>query len=561
MNITVRRPFLDKLKDSGFKKVDEYLRFNDWNPKASVKLDVGMMTDDEKRKVVRVLRTDEVINRHSLWIIDLYDKARANPRNAIPKNLEHFATILKEYVATVPKYRVFRQGEDGDWDAYVAVSIGYTPPRKQRDGTIPAYTWMKLAYYHQGSVTTTNFNFSAQDVKGKTCSQILDEAGVITGSVDLDSQYERELAKYKSLRGAVGKQMWGSGTCSSTGGGWHRSSYSLDIDGRKAKLVIDDHEEGKNKDKNESTDGELPVLDGAFWKEKGLSRDDDDSDPVEAAEDSAVVLEVPLRPVVLVFNLEKHEQCWAHVNRLEDYVYDDTLADKLVLPSYQKELIETLVHRDRAEMQDIITGKAGGSVVLCSGEPGTGKTLTAEVFAETIKRPLYIVASSQLGTSPEELETELKLVLNRAARLGAIMLIDECDVYIRSRGEDLVQNAIVGIFLRVLEYFSGVLFMTTNRVTTVDDAILSRCTAQVRYETPTVEGQRKIWRTLSDLSSIKLSDKEIERFSKAHPKLVGRDVKGLLKLANMISVRSKKPITVESLEFVMKFKPTAESSK
>ena len=546
-------------KDKGIKKIDEYLRYNSWNEKVSMKLDVGMMTESELAKILTVIKKDPVANSNSLNTIELYKKAKANPKNCVPRTLEHFATILKEYIGSVPKYRIFKQGEDGDWDAYVAVSIGYCPPRRTRDdGTIPAYVFLKAAYYHKGDIKYTSWNFHTNEVKGCECAEIIDSAGLITGSPELDAQFEKELARYKELRGAVGRQMWGSGMCRSAGDSWYSSSYSLDVDGRKARLVIDDHIEGTDKKRNESTEGEVPLLDGAFWKDKGISKDDDD-EPRTPETDAALVLEVPLRPVVLVFNLEKHEQAWAHVNRLEDYVYDKKLGDKLVLPDYQRELIEILVQRDRAEMQDIIKGKAGGSIVLCSGVPGTGKTLTAEVFAETIERPLYVVASSQLGTDADTLETELKLVLDRASRFNAIMLIDEADVFIHERGESMVQNAVVGVFLRILEYFQGVLFFTTNRTTVIDDAIVSRCTAQVKFGIPTTEGQKKIWDILAELSGIKLVEKDLVKFVKNHPRLSGRDVKGLLKLANMIAVKRKTPIDMEMLEYVLRFKPTNES--
>lgn len=558
MNITVRQPFLGQLKDKGFKKIDDYLRYSDWNSAAAMKLDVGMMTDAELTKVLAVIGKDQTVNAHSLKTIELFKKAKANPKNAKARTLEHFATILKEYIASIPKYRIFQQGDDGDWNAYVAVGVGYIPPKKTRHGTIAPYVFLKAAYYDKGEICYSSWHFNAFEIKNKTCSEVIDDSLLITGAQELDAQFEKELARYKELRGAVGKQVWGTGMCQSVGDRWYRDSYALDVDGRKARLVIDDHVEGKDKNKNESTDGEAPILDGAFWKEKGLSADDDDDSVLTADDDTAIVLEVPLRPVVLVFNLEKHEQAWAHVNRLEDYVYDTKLGEKLVLPDYQRELIEILVQRDRAEMQDIIKGKAGGSVVLCSGVPGTGKTLTAEVFAETIERPLYVVASSQLGTDASELEEELKQVLGRAARLGAILLIDEADVFIHERGESMVQNAVVGVFLRVLEYYQGVLFMTTNRATVVDDAIISRCTAQVKFEIPSPEGQRKIWGILSGISKIKLAATDLDKFVKAHPRLSGRDVKGLLKLANLIATKRKKPIDGKMLEYVLQFKPTNE---
>lgn len=557
MNITIRQPFLEKCRV--VKSVDEFLRYNSWNKKSQMQVDLAGLTAAEFTKVVKVLKEDEILNARALRSVALYEAAKANPKNVVSKTLEQFAVALKDYIAQVPKYRVYQENDEGDWNAYVCTDVGFMKAKRIRGGIIPAYTFLKAAYYSRGSVEHSQWNFHIEDIRNKGCAEVIDDSCLISGSTDLDARYEAEVARYKELRGAVGKQMWGKGQCESVGSRWDRRSYSLDVDGRRAKLVVDDHVEGTDRNKNESTDGEAPVLDASFWKNSRVS-DDVGNEISQAEEDATEVLEVPLRPTVLLFNLEKHEQCWAHVNRLETYVYDKTLGEKLVLPEYQKELIEILVQRDRAEMQDIISGKAGGSIVLCSGVPGTGKTLTAEVFAETIERPLYVVASSQLGTNPGELEKELKEVLNRADRLGAIMLLDECDVYIHERGESMVQNAVVGVFLRVLEYFQGVLFLTTNRATVVDDAIVSRCTAQVKFEIPTTEGQRKIWDILSGLSKIKIVAKDVEKFVKAHPKLSGRDVKGLLKLANMISVKRGKAVDFEMLEYVMRFKPTHESS-
>lgn len=328
MNITIRRPFLDELKGKGFKDVDEHLRYHDWNSAASMKMDVGILTEDELEKVIRVIKKDPVANSNSLNTIELWKKAKENPKDQKPRTLEHFATILKEYVANVPSYRLFTQEDDGDWKAYVAVAVGYKPPRKTRDGVEPAYTWLKGAYYHRGSTQTQSWYFYATDVKGKTCTQILDSEKIITGSKELDAQYEKEVARYKELRGAVGRQLWGKGfayAVSERGWGRRSSSFSLDVDGRPARLVIDDHEEGTDKNKNESVNSESPVLDGSFWKTKGREVDEDDEGSVPEA-DAAIVLEVPLHPEVLVFNLEKHEQAWAHVNRLSDYSYDERSA-------------------------------------------------------------------------------------------------------------------------------------------------------------------------------------------------------------------------------------------
>lgn len=208
--------------------------------------------------------------------------------------------------------------------------------------------------------------------------------------------------------------------------------------------------------------------------------------------------------------------------------------------------------------RDIVGGKSGGAIVMCAGRPGTGKTLTAEVYAESKGRPLYSVQASQLGVTPEALEDELLKVFARAQRWNAILLIDEADVYVRQRGDDLQQNAIVGVLLRVLEYYNGVLFLTTNRADMVDDAVASRCLARIEYGVPTPMEQARIWHVLSGASGIKVSQATIAKITAQFPHLSGRDVKNLLKLAGMVSSARGEKITSKTIAYVKKFKPTRD---
>jgi len=189
----------------------------------------------------------------------------------------------------------------------------------------------------------------------------------------------------------------------------------------------------------------------------------------------------------------------------------------------------------------------------------THNTVTAEVFAEFKERPLYTIQCSQLGTSPEKVEANLAVALARANRWNAILLLDEADVYIRKRGADLEQNAIVGVFLRLLEFASCILFMTTNLPDNVDDAIASRCIARLHYGPPTVEDQVKIWMVLSRLNGIPLTEGDARSFARRHPAISGRDVKNLLKLASFVAQAEGKPLTLETLEYVLQFKPTEDS--
>jgi SpoVK/Ycf46/Vps4 family AAA+-type ATPase len=169
--------------------------------------------------------------------------------------------------------------------------------------------------------------------------------------------------------------------------------------------------------------------------------------------------------------------------------------------------------------------------VLCAGPAGVGKTLTAEVYSEIIQRPLYRVHSGQLGLNVAAMETALKDVLTRAQRWGAVMLIDEADVYIKRRDDNIAMNAVVGVFLRVLEYFNGLLFLTTNRVDDIDEAIVSRCIAMIRYYPPDREARRRIWQVMLEQFALEIDAQLLDELVDLFPSASGRDIKGLTKLA------------------------------
>jgi SpoVK/Ycf46/Vps4 family AAA+-type ATPase len=239
---------------------------------------------------------------------------------------------------------------------------------------------------------------------------------------------------------------------------------------------------------------------------------------------------MPVHPYVLMFHLDLHHYVWVHADDVEPYEFQPALKQKLVLPREQTDLIDILTAEMDVLADDIIAGKSGGTTVLCAGPPGVGKTLTAEVYSEIIKRPLYRVHSGQLGLDVAAMEQALKDVLTRAQRWGAVVLIDEADVYIRRREDNMAANAVVGVFLRVLEYFNGLLFLTTNRVDDIDEAIVSRCIALIKYEPPDRDARRKIWGVMMEQfglnEALSLADTLADRF----PTASGRDIKGLAKL-------------------------------
>ena len=76
-----------------------------------------------------------------------------------------------------------------------------------------------------------------------------------------------------------------------------------------------------------------------------------------------------------------------------------------------------------------------------------------------------MASAGELGTDSRLLEGELQKILDICHAWGAILLLDEADVFLEKRNmHDIHRNALVSIFLRQLEYFQGILFLTTNRV-------------------------------------------------------------------------------------------------
>ncbi|KAJ7641405.1 P-loop containing nucleoside triphosphate hydrolase protein [Roridomyces roridus] len=228
---------------------------------------------------------------------------------------------------------------------------------------------------------------------------------------------------------------------------------------------------------------------------------------------------------VLGFNLTKKIWTVFPVHDIGPVVFDDNAWDHLVLDPEVKILIKSLVQVTRNSntannsiISDVITGKGGGLIAVLHGNPGTGKTLTAEAVAENLKRPLYIVGASELSTKPEVLEEKLKSILSLATAWDAVLLIDEADVFLEQRSlHEIERNSLVSVALRVLEYHRGVLFLTTNRIHTFDAAFLSRFSIAIKYPEHDLDSRRVIWRKFFEMAGVKAGDSDTSGSGRSTP--------------------------------------------
>lgn len=88
-----------------------------------------------------------------------------------------------------------------------------------------------------------------------------------------------------------------------------------------------------------------------------------------------------------------------------------------------------------------------------------------------------------IGTKSEDVEKYLESVLHLSKSWGCVVLLDEADVFLEQRTlTDLERNALVSVFLRVLEYYEDILILTSNRVGTFDEAFKSRIQLSLHYD-------------------------------------------------------------------------------
>ncbi|RYP13527.1 hypothetical protein DL765_006849 [Monosporascus sp. GIB2] len=193
---------------------------------------------------------------------------------------------------------------------------------------------------------------------------------------------------------------------------------------------------------------------------------------------------------------------------------DDTAFGQLVLPLGHKKMVKSLVaqhFRDKESKEgqqvDIVSGKGKGLIILLHGAPGVGKTTTAEGVAEKFEKPLYQITCGDLGTTAPEVEKALETSFSLASRWGCVLLLDEADVFLAARSRvDFQRNGLVSVFLRVLEYYTGILFLTTNRIGDFDEAFASRIHISLYYPQLDLDSTLEIFELNLDLIESRLHE-------------------------------------------------------
>lgn len=250
-------------------------------------------------------------------------------------------------------------------------------------------------------------------------------------------------------------------------------------------------------------------------------------------------------------------KCFAFllVDKISEVTFSDLAFRSLSIDGNWKELLRNLIdghYSDQSGHDDIIPGKGKGLIISLEGPPGCGKTLTAgqskrfavlyitlltefaESIARLMHRPLYTVSSGELSSARyfEADDTTVRAIFKRAEKWKAVVLVDEADVILTKRNmHDMFRNSLVTVFLRNLEYYEGVMFLTSNRVEAIDTAFRSRIHLRLPYSDPDVSTRTQIWkRFLPHDTGMDLCN-ELGRDLNVN----GREIKNLARTATLLS--------------------------
>ena len=184
--------------------------------------------------------------------------------------------------------------------------------------------------------------------------------------------------------------------------------------------------------------------------------------------------------------------------------------------------------------------------------------MTAESVAEIAEKPLYRMTCGDLGTKAEDVEKYLESVFHLGKLWGCVVLLDEADVFLEQRSlENLQRNALVSVFLRMLEYYEGILVPTSNRVGTFDEAFKSRIQLALHFPTLGPFQRLRIWENFFDRlesfndHSIDIADLRDHLETLKEEKMNGRQIRNAITTARQYAKWKNATLTYEHLQDII----------
>jgi AAA+ superfamily predicted ATPase len=183
--------------------------------------------------------------------------------------------------------------------------------------------------------------------------------------------------------------------------------------------------------------------------------------------------------------------------------------DDLVIPQWLRKNLEDFLYEakersvlwERHEMRRLFP-QGRGLMALFTGQPGTGKTMAAQVIAANLGLDLFrIDLSSVVSKYVGETSKNLERILSRAARMNALLLFDEADALFGKRTEikdahDRFANTDTNYLLQAIENYPGVALLASNKKANIDSGFIRRLRYVLDFPRPDAGQRLQIWTRL-----------------------------------------------------------------
>lgn len=170
----------------------------------------------------------------------------------------------------------------------------------------------------------------------------------------------------------------------------------------------------------------------------------------------------------------------------------------LVVNDALKERIERVILEFRQQNKLKKHGLDHRRKLLLSGEPGTGKTMTAQVLATELKQPLHIIQMDRLVTKfMGETGAKLRQIFERIRAMPGIYLFDEFDAIggERDLGNDVGEmRRVLNAFLQFIENDTSdnPIIAATNNPRLLDRALFRRFDDVLHYALPDLKSRKRL---------------------------------------------------------------------
>jgi hypothetical protein len=234
--------------------------------------------------------------------------------------------------------------------------------------------------------------------------------------------------------------------------------------------------------------------------------------------------------------------------------------DAIVLPDACRSEVKALLDacRSRADVlsrwgfsQSLTTGRAVTALLI--GEPGTGKTLCADILAGELDMPVLEVSIPDiLSKWIGETEQRLRDAFATARARKAILIFDEADSLLTNRvrvesSSDRYANIQVNVFLQEIDRFEGVLILTSNLDRNMDEALRRRILFKIVFPLPDAAHRARLWRRILPAGMPVAGEIDTERLGRSF-ELAGGHIRNAVLRSAYAAMSRGVPVSVTDLE-------------